>query len=209
MTQSNWKATPSADYQGPQIILIHGLLAGKHMEKHLLQFLRSAGFEDTSLYSNHHRPHHIANDLMLAATGRANRPVVLIGYSQGGSQVIKVARILQKHGVECDLVISLAAGGMGRLYPMQWGFDMRFIPANVKQYLNYFAANDVLGTDKHYGKNLAIAEGNNTIIENIGYTLDANIDHLNIVRCYPEYRVPVPVKTLFLDRLLDELKQLS
>lgn len=207
MTQINWKATPSPYYKGPQIALIHGLLAGKHMQNHLLQFLRAAGFEDTSLYSNHTLPSSIAKQLLPAA--RAKRPIVLIGYSQGGSQVIKVARHLQKQGVECDLVISLAAGGMGRLYPMQWGFDMRWIPENVKQYLNYFAANDILGTDKHYGMNLAIAEGSHTIIENIGYPIDAGIDHLKIVRCYPEWRVPLQVKNLFLDRLLAELKQLS
>lgn len=203
----NWHATPANNYRGPKIVLIHGLLAGHHMQRHLLQFLREAGYQDTSLYSNHQRPASIANDLLQA--GQAGRPIVLIGYSQGGSQVIKVARILQKHGIDCDLVISLAAGGMGRLYPAQWGFNVRQIPANIKRYLNYFAAVDHLGTDRQYHRNLAVAPGFDTHVENIAYPVDANVDHLSIVRCYPYERVVPQVRKLFLERLLTELTALT
>jgi pimeloyl-ACP methyl ester carboxylesterase len=206
-SSQNWRACPAANYQGPKIILIHGLLAGNHMQRHLLQFLREAGYQDTSLYSNHQRPASIATDLI--AAGKAGRPIVLIGYSQGGSQVIKVARILQKHAIDCDLVISLAAGGMGRIYPAQWGFNVRQIPANIKRYLNYFAAADKLGTDRKYHKNLAIASSFNTHVENIAYPVDANVDHLSIVRCYPGERIIPEVRNLFLDRLLAEISALK
>ena len=206
-SSQNWRAHPANNYHGPKIVLIHGLLAGNHMQRHLLQFLREAGYQDTSLYSNHQRPATVARDLIEA--GKAGCPIVLIGYSQGGSQVIKVAKVLQEHGLDCDLVISLAAGGMGRLYPAQWGFNVRQIPANIKRYLNYFAAVDRLGTDHKYHRNLAIAPGFDTHIENIAYPVDANVDHLSIVRCYPAERVIPEVRTLFLDRLLHELATLK
>ena len=206
MSFQHWRATPAENYRGPKIALIHGLLAGSHMQRHLLHFLREAGYQDTSLYSNHQRPARIATDLIAAA--KAGRPIVLIGYSQGGSQVIKVAKILQQHGLACDLVVSLAAGGLGRLYPAQWGFNVRHIPANIKRYLNYFAAVDHLGTDRQYHRNLAVAPGFATHVENIAYPAKANVDHLSIVRCYPTEKVVPEVQKLFLERLLGELAKL-
>lgn len=206
MTSSNWRANPANNDHGPKIILIHGLMAGTHMQRHLLQFLRDAGYADTSLYSNHQRPASIARDLIQA--GQAGRPIVLIGYSQGGSQVLKVAKVLQQHNLACELVVSLAAGGMGRIYPAQWGFNVRHIPANIKKYLNYFAALDRLGTDRQYHKNLAVASSINTHVENIAYPVTANVDHLSIVRCYPTERVVPEVQKLFLNRLLAELEKL-
>lgn len=207
MTSSNWRANPANNDHGPKIILIHGLMAGTHMQRHLLQFLRDAGYADTSLYSNHQRPASIARDLIQA--GQAGRPIVLIGYSQGGSQVLKVAKVLQQHNLACELVVSLAAGGMGRIYPAQWGFNVRHIPANIKKYLNYFAAVDRLGTDRQYHKNLAVASSINTHVENIAYPVTANVDHLSIVRCYPTERVVPEVQKLFLNRLLTELERLE
>ncbi|RYY79174.1 MAG: alpha/beta hydrolase [Moraxellaceae bacterium] len=207
MSFQHWQANPAENYHGPKIALIHGLLAGSHMQRHLLQFLREAGYQDSSLYSNHQRPARIAIDLIAAA--KAGRPIVLIGYSQGGSQVIKVAKILQQHGLACDLVVSLAAGGLGRLYPAQWGFNVRHIPANIKRYLNYFAAVDHLGTDRKYHHNLAVAPGFSTHVENIAYPPESKVDHLSIVRCYPLEQVIPEVRNLFLERLLNELQTLK
>lgn len=203
----HWHANLPATSTGPRIALIHGLLAGKHMERHLLSFLRAAGYADTSLYSNHLNPAHIADDLAVAA--QAGRPIVLVGYSQGGSQVLKVAKLLSKRGIKTDLVVSLAAGGLGRFYFPQWGFNMRRIPTGIKRYLNYYAAKDVLGTDLLPFANLARAESKSTHIENIGFPLSAGVDHFKIVTCYPVARVLPEVKALFLDRLLKELEQLS
>lgn len=206
-TSIPWHANLPATSTGPRIALIHGLLAGKHMEWHLLSFLRAAGYADTSLYSNHLNPARIADDL--ADASRAGRPIVLIGYSQGGSQVLKVAKLLSKRGIETDLVISLAAGGLGRFYFPQWGFNVRRIPAGIKRYLNYFSAKDMLGTDLLPSANLARAESKETILENIGYSRSAGVDHFKIVTCYPAARVLPEVKALFLDRLLGELAELS
>ncbi|GAC1378373.1 MAG: hypothetical protein NVS3B3_20780 [Aquirhabdus sp.] len=202
-----WHANLPATSSGPRIALIHGLLAGKHMERHLLSFLRAAGYADTSLYSNHLSPTRIADDLAVAA--QAGRPIVLVGYSQGGSQVLKVAKLLAKRGIKSDLVVSLAAGGLGRFYFPQWGFNVRRIPAGIKRYLNYYAAKDVLGTDVIPFLNLARAESRETYLENIGYPLSAGVDHFKIVTCYPTERVLPEVKALFLARLQHELEQLS
>jgi pimeloyl-ACP methyl ester carboxylesterase len=202
-----WRASTSESESGPRIALIHGLLAGKHMERHLLSLLRSAGFADTTLYSNHERPTVIARDLEQAA--HAGRSIVLIGYSQGGIQVLKVARLLAKKGIKSDLVISIAAGGFGRIYPPQWGFNVRRIPAGIKRYLNYFSQQDRLGGDRFLKHNLAHAESADTHLENIQYPKSAAIDHFEIVRCYPEHRVLPVVQHLFLDRLIDELSDLK
>lgn len=206
-TSTPWQANLPATSVGPRIALIHGLAAGKHMERHLLTFLRTAGYADTSLYSNHFSPARIADDLAIAA--KAGRPIVLVGYSQGGSQVLKVAKLLSKRGIQTDLVVSLAAGGLGRFYFPQWGFNMRRIPAGIKRYLNYYAAKDLLGTDLLPFLNLARAESKDTYLENIGYPLSAGVDHFKIVTCYPADRVLPEVKALFLDRLLNELEALS
>lgn len=202
-----WKANLPATVSGPYIALIHGLLGGWHMERHLLSFLRAAGYADTSLYSNHLSPARIADDLAVVA--QAGRPIVLVGYSQGGSQVVKVARLLSKRGIKTDLVVSLAAGGLGRFYFPQWGFNVRRIPSGIKRYLNYYAAKDLLGTDLLSSANLARAESKDTHLENIGYPLSAGVNHLKIVTCYPAARVLPEVKAMFLDRLLAELGQLS
>ncbi len=203
----SWRPDVPVGYRGPRIALIHGLVAGKHMERHLLSFLRAAGYPDTTLYSNHLNPSRIAKDLAVAAA--AGRPIVLIGYSQGGSQVVKVARRLSKQGYASDLVISLAAGGLGRLVPAQWGFDMRKIPAGVKRYLNYYAARDLLGTDRRIDANVAHADSASTHLENIRYPEGASVDHISIVRCYPAHKVLPEVRRLFLDRLLTELELLD
>lgn len=203
----HWQASPPAHYNGPRIVLVHGLLAGRHMQNHLLTFLRDAGYADTTLYSNHLSPTIIARDVQQAA--HAGRAVALIGYSQGGFQVVKVSHLLRQSGIAVDLMVSLAAGGAGRLYPPQWGASVRRIPDNVKRHLNFFATGDTLGTDPVHSLNLAQAESGTTQVENIAYSLDDGVDHKNIVRCFPADRVPAAVRTLFLDRLQQELSALD
>lgn len=203
----HWHAAPPADYRGPRIGLVHGLAAGRHMEQQLLKFLRDEGFADTSLYSNYTRPAVIARDMAeAAATGR---PLALIGFSQGGFQMVKVARELAHANVPVDLLMTLAAGGAGRFYFPQIGSNPRRIPANVKRCLNYFSEGDLLGTDVIASLNLARAESAATQIENIAYPRAAGIDHVGMARCFPPERVAPMVKTLFLDRLLGEFQCLT
>lgn len=199
-----WRAQVPGHYRGPHIALIHGLLAGAHMERHLLRFLREAGFADTQLYSNHTRPALIARDMARAQ----GRPLVLIGYSQGGFQAVKVAHRLAQRGISCELVVSLAAGGAGRFYPPQLGFPVRRLPGNIKRYWNYFAQGDLLGTDLLARLNIAQAPHAQMQLENIAYLKDSGVDHFEIVRCYPPEKVLPPVREQFLDKLLHTLRAL-
>lgn len=209
MTQTSgipWKAAPPADYRGPRIGLVHGLLAGDHMARHLLTFLREAGFADTTLYSNHLSPAVIARDMKAAQNN--DRRIAMVGYSQGGFQVLKTARLLQRDAIPVDLMVAVAAGGGGRLYPPQWGVNARHIPSNVRRHLNYFSMIDRMGTDPVRVLNMARAEDAQTHIENISYPPEAGVGHIDIVRCFPEERILPPVRTLFLDRLIAELSAL-
>lgn len=206
-TSSAWRATPPDNYRGPRIGLVHGLAAGGHMERHLLAFLRNAGFADTTLYSNYTRPAMIAADMADAAA--AGRAVALIGYSQGGFQVVKAAQLLARKNVGIDLLVTVAAGGAGRLYFPQLGTNPRRIPANVKKCLNYYAEGDRLGTDPLPRLNLAVAESPATQLENIAYPRAAGVDHISIARCYPPERVAPLVREQFLERLLTQLGALT
>lgn len=203
LTPATWRATPPADYRGPRIALVHGLAAGRHMERHLLKFLREAGYADVTLYSNYLPTVVLARDMRRAAD--AGRAIALIGYSQGGFQVVKTARRLARQNVAVDLLVTIAAGGAGRFYFPQLGADPRRIPSNVRRCLNYYAEGDWLGTDVLPRANLARAESPATRVENIAYPRDAGVDHIGIARCYPAERTAPPVKTLFLERLLREL----
>lgn len=199
----HWLASPPADHSGPRIALVHGLAAGRHMERHLLQFLREAGFADTSLFSNYARPDALAAHVAGSAPGQAR---VLIGYSQGGFQCVKAARLLAQRQEPVDLLVTVAAGGAGRLYFPQIGFNPRRIPANVRCCLNYYALGDPLGTDPLEHLNHAVAEGVHTRLENIAYPREARIDHVALVRCHPPARVAPLVRERFLERLLAELR---
>lgn len=199
-----WIATPPADYTGPRIALVHGLAAGRHMEQHLLKFLREAGFLDTTLFSNYESPDVLAHHLSHEAA--AARPRVLIGYSQGGFQCVKAAQAMNKGGIGVDLLVTVAAGGAGRLYFPQIGFNPRRIPGNVKRCLNFYAEGDPLGSDPLARLNLARAASPQTHVENIAYPRGARIDHVTLVRCYPPAKVAPLVQEHFLSRLLAELR---
>lgn len=61
------------------------------------------------------------------AAGKAGR-IVLVGHSQGGNNLIDIARELAKHKVQVDLLITLAP------------FQQDPVPANVVRALNYYQA---------------------------------------------------------------------
>lgn len=199
-----WIASPPAGYAGPRIVLVHGLAAGRHMERHLLAFLREAGCADASLFSHYARPATLADHLADAA--HAGRRRVLVGYSQGGFQCVKAAQEMDRRGEAVDLLVTVAAGGAGRLYFPQLGFNPRRIPANVRRCLNYFSLGDRLGTDPVERLNHAQAASPATHLENIAYPRAAGIDHVAVARCYPPARVAPLVRERFLDRLLAELR---
>jgi hypothetical protein len=61
------------------------------------------------------------------ASGKTG-PIVLVGHSQGGNNVIDIARELETHKVRVDLLITLAP------------FQQDPVPANVVRALNYYQA---------------------------------------------------------------------
>lgn len=201
-----WLAEPAADHRGPCVALIHGLLAGPHMASHLLSWLRAAGHADVSLYSNHLSPRRIAERLLPAA--RAGRRIVLVGFSQGGFQVVKVAWALHRLGVSVDLLVTLAAGGCGRWFPAQWGARPRDLPPGVGLCLAYHAEGDRLGTDPSPARNY-VPDAAAARVENVRYPAAMRIGHVELVRCYPDGRVHPEVRRQFLERLLAELARLE
>lgn len=191
---------------GPRIACIHGLSARKHMQRHLLHFIRAADYADTTLYG-HLQARLITKDLQQAAA--QGRPIALVGYSQGGLEAMNVTRELERRGVRVALLVLIAARGLGRIFPHRWRADMRRVPANVALCLNYFAEGDVLGSDAQWERNEMTASGAASRVENIGFVRAAGISHLGIARCYPPERLPTVLKARLHDRLLAELAALG
>lgn len=176
-------------------------------QQHLLRWLREAGYNDSTLYSYRHPPCDMANDLAQGAS--SGRPVIIIGYSQGGFHAVKVARELEKRRIPLTLLVTIAAGGLGRLHPAQWGVNPRPVPSNVLKCLNFFAEGDMLGYDLLSSSNLAIPAWPEQPVENIRFPAREGISHKGLVTCYPESRVHASIKTHLLDRLSRELGALT
>lgn len=194
-------------YSGPRIAAIHGLLARGLMDKHLAKFLREWGYEDTTVYGHVYPARRIASDLAKAA--KTGRPIAVIGFSQGGFQAVEVAKKLARQGIEVPLLVTIAAGGLGRLVPTRWGSDPRKLPANVKRCLNVYAQGDPLGADRHSDRNRVWSNDEEQLIENVGFSASEAISHIELVRCYPEARVHPAVKARCLDRLLWHLDAIT
>lgn len=197
----------SPDYTGPRIATIHGLMARELMEKHLLRYLREAGFSDSAMYGHIYPRRAIADDLEQAAS--EGRGVAIIGFSQGGFHAMKVARELEKRKIGVSLLVTIAAGGLGRAVPSQWGFNPRELPGNVRRCINFYSEGDRLGTDTRHERNLVRSTGNGQHLENICFAKPEQISHIDLVRCYPESRVHPTVRAQLLDRLRDELESVS
>lgn len=186
--------------------VIHGFLGRSFMRDQLLHYLRAAGVADSTMYGHLHAASDIAGDLASAhAEGRA---VAVIGYSLGGFQAVKVARELERRRLPVHLLAIIGSGGPSRLVPSQWFADHRRIPANVDLCLNYASEADMLGSDREYGRNLAIAASPTQAIENRVFPRSAGVAHMDMVRCYPEPRVNAVVRTQVVERILRELAAL-
>lgn len=193
----------SPDYSGPRIAAIHGLFARELMEKHLARFLEASGYADTKVYGHVYPARRIAMDLAEAA--KAGRPIAVVGFSQGGFHAVEVARVLAKQGIELPLLVTIAAGGMGRWVPTRWGADPRKLPGNVRRCLNVYSEGDRLGADRRGERNRAWSKSQGPLIENVEIPGGEGVSHIDLVRCYPESRVHPVVKARCLDRLLDYL----
>lgn len=175
-----------SDYSGPRIALIHGLLAGTHMQRHLLRWVQEQGYSDASLFSNHARVTPIAD--WLQAASAQGRPLALIGFSQGGFQVMKVAQVLAQRNIRVDFVASIARGGAGWLVPAQWRFRHGLTNTTIQHLLNIYSHADRMGTNPSAAGNELPAQPG-MILENIALPRALAVDHITLVRCYPENRV--------------------
>jgi pimeloyl-ACP methyl ester carboxylesterase len=203
---NHWLSELPADYGGPRIALIHGFLAGKHMQRHLLRWVREQGYADTSLFSNHANIRSIADWLQEAAL--KGRPIALIGFSQGGFQVMKVAQELTQRELTVQLVVSIARGGAGWLLPAQWRFRHQLSDTHIEHVLNIYSHADRLGTNPVASGN-ALPDKPGALIENIALPRSLAIDHITLVRCYPHNRVHPVVMEKVLSPIASALARLK
>jgi pimeloyl-ACP methyl ester carboxylesterase len=195
-------AGPSVNH-GPIIALIHGLLGRSYMRNHLLRFLREEVNADATMFGYLHSESHIADELEEASLHR--REIVIIGYSLGGFQAVKIARELERRSVPVGFLVTIGSGGPGRLAPIQWNVNNRQIPTNVAVCVNFFSEADVLGTDRRYQDNLAIATSANQRVENYEFPRIENISHMGLTRCYPKSSVHPMVRSKILERIRRDL----
>jgi hypothetical protein len=94
------------------------------------------------------------------SAGKTGR-LVLVGHSQGGNNVIDMARDLEKHKIPVDLLITLAP------------FLQDSVPANVVRALNYYQSGG-------WGSPLVADPGFKGELANIDVGSDLGIFHINI-----------------------------
>ncbi|MCU4336084.1 lipase family protein [Acinetobacter dispersus] len=192
---------------GPCIATIYGFASREHMQRNLLRFLRQSGYENTTMYG-HLQAKMIADDLQYAAS--QGQSIVIIGFSQGGLEAVRVANELHQRGVCVDLLVTIAAGGRGGYFwPHRWEDDPRNIPANVLRCINYFSSADFLGTDSVYEDNLAKVTHENQYIENIYFPAKDRISHMSISKSYPTVKVHPQIQLKLLQRIINELVMLK
>lgn len=194
-------------YSGPRVAVIYGFMARRLMQRHLLHYLRSKGLSDVTMYGHLHSVDAISDDLQ--AVSSEGRNLVILGYSQGGFQAVKVARELERRGVAVSLLVSIAAGGLGRVFPGRWGSDPRTVPANVDVCLNFFSCGDLLGCDRSHQTNEAVGSRASQRIENHMFHAHEGVSHIDLVRCYPEDGIKPAVRTHVIERIMAEISSLQ
>ncbi|WP_130803585.1 alpha/beta hydrolase [Acinetobacter ihumii] len=193
--------------QNLKIMLFHGLMAREHMQRHWLHYLAELGYPDVQLLGHLQSAEQIAKQICLNQT--QNQKLVLLGYSQGGFQAVKVAQALEHVRHPVDLLLTIAAGGKGRLLPKQWRYNPRQIPENVRKSLNFFSLSDTLGSDRCYQDNFIQASHHDQLIENIIFDQSAQVGHIELSRCYPKQRIHHLVKQHLIFRIEHELLKLE
>jgi pimeloyl-ACP methyl ester carboxylesterase len=116
----------------PEVYLLRGLLNvfSLGMDE-LAAKLRSQGFSAT-VYSHTAWPT-IADHIIASRAAGSKRPIVLIGHSLGGDDVIKLADRLKGAGIWVDLLIPVDP------------VSPAAVPANVRRVVNYYQSNNGWG----------------------------------------------------------------
>ena len=194
--------------QNLKIVLFHGFMAREHMQRHWLHYLAELGYPNVELYGHLPSAKKITKQIIDLNQSKKQK-IVLIGYSQGGFQAVKVAQALKRLQYPVDLLVTIAAGGKGRLLPKQWGYNPRQIPENVLKSLNFFSLSDPLGADRCYRDNLIQSSRDHQSIENIIFDRSAQVGHIELSRCYPKQRIHHLVKQHLISRIEKELFSLE
>lgn len=197
----------SSGYSGPRVAVIYGFMARRLMQRHLLHYLRSKGLPDVTMYGHLHSVDSISDDLQ--ASRSEGRNLVILGFSQGGFQAVKIARELERRGVDVSLLVSIAAGGLGRVFPGRWGFDPRSVPTNVDVCLNFFSQGDLLGYDRSHQMNEAVGSTSSQRVENHVFHVHEGVSHIDLVKCYPEEGIKPAVRTHVIERIMAEISGLK
>jgi hypothetical protein len=90
-----------------------------------------------------------------------NRPLVLVGHSQGANNVIDMARAMEPHKVEVDLLVTLSP------------FLQNPIPANVAKAINYYQA-------PGWGQPITADTGFHGTLINFDLAVDQSITHISM-----------------------------
>lgn len=123
---------PASAIRRPEVYLLRGLfnVFSLGMDD-LAQKLQAQGFP-AAVY-NHTAWSALADSIIAARAAGDNRPIVLVGHSLGGDDVIKLADRLNQAGIPVDLLAPVDPVSPG------------LVPPNVRRVVNYFQSNNGWG----------------------------------------------------------------
>lgn len=102
----------------------------------------------------------VADIIRERAEGKV-RPLVLVGHSQGANNVIDMARALQAHNIQVDLLVTLAP------------FMQNPIPANVVHAIDFYQS-------PGWGAPLVPDNGFHGVLQNVDMSGDWGANHMNV-----------------------------
>jgi hypothetical protein len=121
--------------------------------------LRSKGIRAETI--NHLAWRSTLSEIIKYRTSGKSDPLVLVGHSQGGNNVIEMARLLEREKIRVDLLITLAPFGQDP------------IPGNVVRAINYYHS-------PGWGMPLAADAGYRGKLSNINLGGDLGVSHIAI-----------------------------
>jgi hypothetical protein len=144
----------------PRVLLLRGWFGvfSTGMDS-LADELRANGI-DAQVAGHLHWAKAVEDILRERSAGRA-APLILVGHSQGGNNVIDIARALEPHHVTVDLIVTLAP------------FMQDPVPGNVLRAVNYYQS-------PGWGAPLAPGRGFRGSLSNIDVANDLTITHITI-----------------------------
>lgn len=151
----------------PEVYLLRGLfnVFSLGMDD-LAQKLRAQGFAAT-VY-NHTAWSAVADGIIAARVAGGNQPIVLVGHSLGGDDVIRLADRLNQAGIPVDLVAPVDAVSPG------------LVPPNVRRVVNYFQSNKGWGQPVRAGADFKGALVNADLETNRRDLSDPGTGHITI-----------------------------